>query len=150
MLIPLGFYTGHPEQKEQFSNTVSGSFTGKNQEDYAVLAVKRGAIDDSCSLWVFPSGDTLATLLVEKHKGNFYAGTQWWPQYGKTSPLGFALYIRPMSQEWVANSKKYAVDSHDFSVVTKKDFPKVTHEGIHLGVVDKAGGLFYYYSVLSG
>jgi hypothetical protein len=134
-LIPLAdetYYSG-PN-----GNTLAGSFTGENKEDCAALTILRGAIEDSCRLWVFPSGDTLSPLLVGTHLMNFRTGTQWWPPHGKDSPLGFAWRISPFSQNHAKMLEECGMDI--------KDIPEITHAGIRLGVVDKGGGWYYYYN----
>jgi len=126
-----------PQANEQWKNVISGSFTDVNQTDFAVITVKRSAMDDSCSLWIFPAGDTLTPMLLGPYKVNFYAGTNWWPPYGQKTPLGYAWYIVPISQEWIVSLKQYATD--------QSEFPDVSHQGIYLSIVDKGVGWQYYY-----
>lgn len=138
LLIPQNLVEYGGGYNSENCNAICGSFIGIDQKDYAVLTVERSAIDDSCSLWVFPTGDTLAPILLGPYKLEFYAGTNWWPYYGKNSPLGYAWYIRPMSKEWITGLQKYATK--------QEEFPEIAHEGIFLSIVDKGGGWHYYYN----
>jgi len=134
-LIPLPW---EKDYRKQYGNTLTGSFTGEGRKDCAVLVVSRGAIEDSCKLWVFPQGDTLNPMLVGTHKWNFIGGSHWSSPWGVESVASFAGRIIPYTRaEYLERLKN--------SGGTEAQCPKIDHEFILLHIVDKGGGWYYYY-----
>ncbi len=116
----------------QYDNTLIGSFLGENTKDCAVLTIPRGALEDSCSLWVFPSGDTLSPMLVAKHKRY-----QWWRCYYKPQ-LDYAWRIGPFGPYSKADLQQLRVDL--------EGLPEISHQGIFIGLTEKDPGPYYYYN----
>ncbi|MBW7998017.1 MAG: hypothetical protein FVQ81_15910 [Candidatus Glassbacteria bacterium] len=139
LLIPLPWEEGLPVVPGAVeSNTITGSFIKAGQQDIAVLTVSKGAIDDSCKLWVFPKSDTLEPVVIGSQKGNFYPGSRWWPVFGNKSQLRYAWRISPLyPQEYILIYKERTVDA--------ETLPELTCDGIRIWIGDKMGGSFYYF-----
>jgi len=147
MLIPLSWEECFPETYAD-SNTVAGTFIAEGQSDVAVLAISRGAINDSCSLWVFPANDTLAPMLVEK----FRAGSEEWPVpwapvQGNDSQLGYYWRIESFSaKEYIDTWKRLTYDSEWKRLAVDSDsLPESIPGGIRLWLIDKPGGNYFFY-----
>lgn len=138
MLIPLSWEECFPEAYKD-SNTVAGTFIAEGQSDVAVLAVSGGAINDSCSLWVFPANDTLAPMLVEKFRaGSKYWPVPWAPVHGNDSQLGYFWRIESFyAQEYIDKWKRLTVDPDRL--------PESIPGAIRLWLIDKPFGSYFFY-----
>ena len=137
-LIPIYGENGY---NVQYGNTLIGSFTGENKNDCAVLTIPRGALEDSCSVWVFPSGDTLAPMLLGKHKIFHHGGSQWQPSYDKESQLEYRWCIRPFGPLSTADLHQL----HQLRV-DMKGIAEITHQGIFILQAEKDPFPYYYYN----
>ncbi|MFH1068619.1 MAG: hypothetical protein V1794_03260 [Candidatus Glassbacteria bacterium] len=128
-------YSGRP----RYGNTLIGSFTGKNTMDCAVLSIPRGALEDSCSIWVFPSGDTLAPMLIGKHRVYRQSGSQWQKSYEIESELEYSWCIRPYGPYSKADLRQKRLH------VNLEELPEITHQGIFVLQAEKDPYPYYYY-----
>ncbi|OGG00773.1 MAG: hypothetical protein A3F83_09440 [Candidatus Glassbacteria bacterium RIFCSPLOWO2_12_FULL_58_11] len=126
-------YSGRP----RYGNTLIGSFTGENTMDCAVLTIPRGALEDSCSIWVFPSGDTLAPMLIAKHRVFRQELSQWQMSYDKESELEYRWCIRPYGP--------YSEADLNYMKVDTEGLPEITHQGIFVLQAEKDPYPYYYY-----
>ncbi|HLA39191.1 MAG TPA: hypothetical protein VJ417_04300 [Candidatus Glassbacteria bacterium] len=136
LLIPYYGEYGY-RGRGQYGNTLIGSFTGENTMDCAVLTIPRGALEDSCSIWVFPSSDTLAPMLLGKYRVYRQNGSQWQKSYEIESELEYAWCIRPYGPYSVAYLQQLRVNL--------EGLPEITHQGIFILLAEKDPGPFYYY-----
>ena len=138
-LIPINDESGY-SGRPRYANILIGSFTGENTMDCAVLTIPRGALEDSCSLWVFPSGDTLAPMLVAKHRTYRKQRSQWFRSYGKESQLEYLWCIRPYGPYSEAYLRKLRLH------VDLEELPEITHQGIFVLQAEKDPYPHYYYN----
>jgi len=129
-------YSGRP----RYGNTLIGSFTGDNTMDCAVLTIPRGALEDSCSIWVFPSGDTLAPMLIGKHRVFRQGSSQWQQSYDKESELEYRWCIRPYGPYSEADLRQLHLR------VNLEELPEITHQGIVVLQAEKDPFPHYYYN----
>jgi hypothetical protein len=135
LMIP---YYGEYGYGIRYGNTLTGSFTGDNSKDCAVLTIPRGALEDSCSLWVFSSCDTLAPMLIAKHRVYRQGGSQWQKSYDKQSELEYLWCIRPFGPYSESDLRQMQID--------REGLPKITHQGIFVLQAEKDPYPYYYYN----
>lgn len=107
--------------------------------DCAVLTIPRETLEDSCSIWVFPSGDTLAPMLTGKHRVFRQGSSQWQQSYDKESELEYRWCIRPYGPYSEA-------DLRQMPWVDLEGLPEITHQGIFIYQAGKDPGPYYYYN----
>ena len=135
LLIP--FY-GENGYRQAYENTLIGSFIGEESTDCAVLTLPRGGFEDSCSIWVFPAGDTLAPMLIAKHRVYRSGGSQWQRSYAYDFELEYIWCIRPYGPYSETDLRNRRIDP--------SGIPKMTHQGIFVLHAEKDPYPYYYYN----